>query len=82
VKNARVKLFGRKILINPQDVSGRATIDGIAGSFAKSPTFTDNNPLGKMRDCPLDLFTLRHADILFVYGNNIDEFLYVFIMRL
>jgi hypothetical protein len=62
VKNARVKLFGRKISVNPQNVLGRVTMDGIAGSFAKSPTFTDNSPLGKMCDCyPLDLSTLRRA---------------------
>jgi hypothetical protein len=83
VKNARVKLFGRKIVVSPQDVSGGAMMDRIAGSFAKLLTFTDNSPLGKMRDCyPFDLFTLRRAYILFVYRNNIEEFLYVFIMGL
>jgi hypothetical protein len=83
VKNARVKLFGRKIVVNPQNVSGGATVDRIAGSFAKSPIFTDNSPLGKMQDCyPLDLFILRRAYILFVHKNNMDEFLYVFIMGL
>jgi hypothetical protein len=58
VENARVKLLGSKIVVNPQDVSGEAMMDGIAGSFAKSPTLTDNSQLGKMCDCcPLDLFT-------------------------
>jgi hypothetical protein len=58
-------------------------MDGIAGSFAKSPTFIDRSPLGKMRDCcPLDLFTLQRTYILFVHRNNIDEFLHVFIMGL
>jgi hypothetical protein len=76
VKNARVKLFGTRIVVNPQDVSGGATRDGIAGSFAKSPTFTDNSPLRKMRDCyPLDLFTLRRTYIRFVHRNNIDKFI-------
>jgi hypothetical protein len=83
VKNAKVKLFGRTIVVNPQDVSGEAAMDGIAGSFAKSPTFTDNHRLGKMCDCyPIDLFTLRRAYILFVHRNNIDEFLYIFIIWL
>jgi hypothetical protein len=59
VKNASVKLFGRKIVVNPQDVLGGATVEGIVGSFAKSPTFTDNSPLGKMRNCyTFDIFTL------------------------
>jgi hypothetical protein len=48
VKNARVKLFGRTIVVDPQDVSGGATMDGIAGSFTKSVIFADNSPLGKM----------------------------------
>jgi hypothetical protein len=83
VKNARIKLFGRKIAVNPQDVSGGATMDGIAGSFAKLPTFIDDSPLGKMRDCyRLDVFTLGRASVLFVGRNNIDEFLYIFIMGL
>jgi hypothetical protein len=30
----------------------------------------------------LDLFTLRRADVLFVYSYNIDEFFYIFIMEL
>jgi hypothetical protein len=82
VESARVKLFGRKIAVNPQDMSGGAMMDSIAGSLAKWPTSTGNSPLGKMRDCcPLDLFTLRHTDILFVHRNNTTEFLYVFHME-
>jgi hypothetical protein len=83
VKSASVKLFGREIAVTLQYVSGGATKDGISGSFAKSPTFTNNSPLGKMRDCyPFDLFALQRAHILFVHRNNVDEFLYVFIMGL
>jgi hypothetical protein len=83
MKNARTKLFDARIVINPQNRSAAATMDGIAKYFDLSPTFTDNSPLGKMRDCyPLDLFTLRRAHILFERGNNINEFLYIFIMAL
>jgi hypothetical protein len=83
MKNGRVKLFGKKIVINPQDISARASIDGIAQCFERPPTFTDNGSLGKMRDCyPLDLFNLRRVHVLYQRGENIDEFLDIFILGL
>jgi hypothetical protein len=83
MKNARVKFFGKKIVVNPQDVSAGASMNGIAKSFEESSTFTDNSPLGKMHDCqPLDLFTIRRACILFQRAENMDEFLCIFLMRL
>jgi hypothetical protein len=57
MKNARANFFGKKI-VNPQNVSAGASMDGIAKSFEESPMFTDNSPLGKMSDdCSFDLFT-------------------------
>jgi hypothetical protein len=81
MKNGHVKLPGKKIIVNPQDVLAWASMNGIAKSFEESPTFTDNSPLGKIRDWdPLDLFTLRRAYVLFQRRENMDEFLYIFIM--
>jgi hypothetical protein len=83
MKNGRVKLFGKKIVINRQDLSAGASTDGIAPHFERSPTFTDNSSLGKMCDCcPLDLFNLRCAHVFYQRGENIDEFLYIFILEL
>lgn len=83
MKNARTKLFGRKVFMNPQSLDSCATMDGIAASFETSPTFTDDSPLGKMRDSyPLDLFTLQRAFVLYQQQDNLSNFLYLFVFGL
>jgi hypothetical protein len=72
VKNARVKLFGRKIVVYPQDVSGEATMDWIAGSFAKSPTFTDNGTLGKWAIATFLTLSLYDASIFSLCRGTIS----------
>jgi hypothetical protein len=77
MKNGRVKLFGKKIVMNCPDISARASIDGVTQCFGQSSTFTDNSSLGKMRDCyPLDLLNLRRGHVVDQRGEDIDEFLY------
>jgi hypothetical protein len=83
MKNGRVKLFEKTIVINPEDISTGPSIDGITQCFERSPTFADNSSLGKMRDCYLfDLFNLRRAHVLVQREENIDELLYIFILGL
>jgi hypothetical protein len=80
MKNAQRRLFRTKIFVNPQNLDSSTIMDGIARVFDPSATFTDDSPLGKMRDCyPLDLFTLHRALVLHERGENISEFIYLFI---
>jgi hypothetical protein len=71
------------MVVNPQDISAGDYIGGIAQCFERSAAFTDNSSLGKMCDCyPLDLFDLRRAHVRYQQGENIDEFLFKFILGL
>jgi hypothetical protein len=69
MKNAPVKLFGKKIVANPQDVSTGASIDGIAKSFEESPTFTDSTKRADVVDSyqfAMRGFSTFHPSLLYV----------------
>jgi hypothetical protein len=65
MKNSKTRLFLTRVVVNPKVLDFCTTMEQIEIAFESSPTFTDDSPLGKMRDSyPLDLFTLQRPHVL------------------
>jgi hypothetical protein len=76
LKNSRMRLFRTRVFVNPQSLGSGTTMEQIAVAFTLSATFTDDSALGKIRDaCPLDLFTLPRAFVLWERGTDLSGFL-------
>jgi hypothetical protein len=78
LKNARTRLFGHPVIMNPFLPAVGATLTGISAHFVNGSklqeVFTDRGPSSKMTDSyPLNLSPIQRAFRIASYGN-LDEY--------